>query len=84
MLTFYSRRRQEPVALSDEQIEDLERSAAMARSTVADDVDSAPANREAGLKLPKLTAAGWFWIAYVLGIASALLLTHWGAPPTSN
>lgn len=38
--------------------------------------EQAPANRKAGMPLPKLSSAGWFWIAYVLGIASALLLPH--------
>lgn len=39
--------------------------------------DDVPAARPGGS--PRLTGAGKFWLAYVAGIVSALLLVHWGA-----
>jgi hypothetical protein len=44
--------------------------------TRAEPADDIPATRTAGW--PPLTAAGKFWLAYVAGIVSALLLAHWG------
>jgi hypothetical protein len=45
--------------------------------TRAEPADDIPANRPGGW--PRLTSAGKFWLAYVAGLASALLLVHWGA-----
>lgn len=58
---------------------DLHRVTVAAEPCTEIGADDVPAKRKAGMPLPKLSSAGWFWIAYVLGIASALLLAHWGA-----